>query len=74
MVGVYAVNRRGERKLIVDKIDEDFRHAIEFIMSETKYTETELMAKDYITFNQILSECEQRAKREAERQKAAANG
>lgn len=68
MVGIYAING-AKRSLIVDKIDDDFRHSVEFIMQMTKYTETELLKKDFVTFNKILIECEKRALKEIEKQK-----
>ena len=73
MVGLYAVD--GERiRLYSEQVDEDTRHAIELIMTMTKYTESDLLKKDFVEFTRILIECEERALREIEKQKQQNNG
>lgn len=43
-------------------------------MSMTKYTEGDLLKKDFVEFTKILMECEDRALREIEKQKIQDNG
>ena len=43
-------------------------------MTMTKYTESDLLKKDFVEFTRILIECEERALRENEKQKQQNNG
>lgn len=49
----------GKYEFLVDKIEKDFRHGCEFICRVRPfYTLADLAKTDYLTFFQLLEECE----------------
>lgn len=53
------MNDNGAYEFLTDKIDRDFRHGMEFIMRVRPfYTLTDLVKVDYLTFFQLIEECE----------------
>ena len=56
---------------MTEKIDNDFRQTIEFILSAKKvYSESDLLKKDHITFFAMLEEAKQVVEEEIARAKA----
>mgnify|MGYP003545384499 FL=1 len=60
IVGRFHVGGDGRVRPLSEKIDDDFRHSIEFILRVTSYSESDLLKKDFLTFLKILKESEKK--------------
>lgn len=59
-MGRYWLAANGKYEFLADKIDRDLRHGMEFIMRVRPfYTRHDLLRLNYLTFFQLLEECEQ---------------
>lgn len=59
VVGRYYLEPGGRYEFMTDKIENDLRHGLEFIMRvRSFYTLSDLIKTDYITFFTLLEECE----------------
>lgn len=59
---------------MVESAQNDFRHAVEFVMKTSPYTRADIMRLDCITFLKIMKECEAAQKSEVERLEKQAHG
>jgi len=57
VVGRYSIEG-GKVELLIEKFETDFRRSMEFILSHSPYTESDLRRKDFLTFFRILGDCE----------------
>ena len=54
--------------------EENFRHAVEFVMKTSPYTKKDIMELDVLTFLRILKECEEEQRKEISRLEKQAHG
>lgn len=72
-MGRFYIEENGTVKPYSEKIEDDFRHSVEFILKQTSYTEQDLMRKDFLTFLKILRESESRESDAVKRMESSNN-